>query len=178
MLAYSNQIRAVSSIALSFQSRKKINVSVSNDTLERDKIFLKPKKYQTFAEGNFKFISLWTIFKYQTSKIDTLKLLQDLDKEDIKEIMKEKEKILLYQSTIENDYTFMKSKVQTPDNVLHLFKTNQISSLYLYWYFVNNPKPAGRLNNRTIERISLFLEYFPKVKEYLEQWQPSAASAP
>jgi len=167
MIVYSTQIRIVSSLALSFQKNQQINVSVSNLTLERDKIFLKPVKYQQQIESNFKFISLWVIFKYNTSKIDTLKHLQELDKEDIKDIMLSKQKIALYQNTLKDDQTFMLSKMITPSNVFSLYKKNKISCLYVFWFFRNCNEKLSRLQQRLLDRIRFFVSYFPKIEEYL-----------
>ncbi len=167
MIAYSTQIRTVTSLALSFQKNKQINVSVSNSTLDRDKIFLKPTKYQQQIESNFKFISLWVIFKYNTSKIDTLRHLQELEPEDIKDIMKQKQKIALYQNTLRDDQTFMQSKIQTPVNVFTMYKKDQISCLFVFWYLKDFDGTLTRLQQRQLDRIRFFVSYFPKIEEYL-----------
>ncbi len=167
MIAYSTQIRTVTSLALSFQKNQQINVSVSNSTLDRDKIFLKPMKYQQQIESNFKFISLWVIFKYNTSKIDTLKHLQDLEKEDIKDFMMHKQKIALYQNTLKDDKTFVQSKIQTPATVFAMYKKDQISCLYVFWYFRYYTGDLTRLQQRQLDRIRFFVSYFPKIEEYL-----------
>ncbi len=168
MVPYSTQIRTVTSLALSFQKNQKINVSVSNSTLERDKIFLKPGKFQLQTESNFKFISLWSIFKYQTSKIDTLKHLQELENEDVKSIMKIKEKLSLYQNTLINDRIFTQSLVLKPENVFKLFQQNKVSLLYVYWFFKDYGENLPRLQQRQLDRIRFFLSYFPTIEDYLD----------
>jgi hypothetical protein len=167
MIAYSKQIRIVTNLSLSFQKNEKINVSVSNNTLERDKIFLKPYKYQQYTDSDFKFIVLWIIFKYNISKIGTLKHLQELEIDDIKEIMKEKQKILLYKNTLKNDMKIIKSKITNSINVINLYKKKEISCLYVFWYFENNNYELTRLQQRQLDRIRFFISYFPKIEEYL-----------
>jgi len=177
MIAYSTQIRTVTSLALSFQKNEKINVSVSNTTLDRDKIFLKPTKYQQQIESNFKFISLWVIFKYNTSKIDTLKYLQDLTGNDIKDIMKEKQKLVLYQNTLDQDIIYSKSKILTSTTVFDMYKKNKVSFLFVFWYFKNTnsdkKKSLSRLQQRQLDRIRFLLSYFPPIEGYINSYLSS-----
>lgn len=167
MIQFSQQHRIVNNISLSFKNNTKSHAKISEKTLSRDIIFLKPSKYETYTESNFKFITLWTVFKNNTGKIDTLKLMNAYNSDDIKYLMKEKEKILLYKNTFQADSDLMKAKVQSPAIVLKLYNKGNISALYTYWYFQQN-EPLGRIQTKQVERVNLFMSFFPGIQEYLD----------
>ena len=166
MLVWSQQHSIISSLSLSFENLKKIHPKRSGATMERDKIFLNPSKYESYILSDFKFIVLWTVYKHSSNKIDTLKLMQGYTKEDIKEILKEKENIVLYENTFKKDQIVSNTKIMTPNNTINLNKKGEISELYLYWYFKNH-EPKGRIQTRTVQRNNFLLEYFPKIQSYL-----------
>lgn len=166
MILWSQQHHIISSISLSFENLKKIHPKTSGSALERDKIFLNPNKFELYTVGNFKFIVLWTVFKHSSNRIDTFKLLQGFTKEDLKEILKQKENISLYENTFNKDKITASTKIVTPRNVIQMSKQDIVSPLYLYWYFQQH-KPEGRIQTRNVERNDFFVQYFPKIKDYL-----------
>lgn len=168
MLQFSQQHRIINDISLSFQKNEKIHTKISEKILERDIQFLKPKKYESYTEPNFKFIILWTVFKNLSSKIDTLKIVNSYDKEQIKEIMKEKEKIILYKNTFKQDKITMSTKLISKDLVFEMYNKNQISVLYVYWYFYHNTEELSRIQKKLIQKINFFMSFFPSICKELE----------
>ncbi len=168
MIVWSKQHRIINDVSLSFQKTEKVHTKISHTIQQRDKQFLGSQKYQDQTDANFKFITLWSVFKNNTSKIDTLKLLSSYDKDDIKEIMKVKKKITLFQNTIQEDRSFMESKTQDKDSVFAFYKSDNISILYVFWYFQKNKDfNLSRIQKRQIQRINFLLEFFPSIKSYL-----------
>lgn len=155
-------------MSLSFQKNQKIHTKISDKILTRDVQFLNPKKYESYTEGNFKFITLWTVFKNNTGKIDTLKLINSYMKEDLDDIMLEKNKILLYKNTFSNDEKFMQTKIVDKDFILKSYQKGDISCLYVWWYFHNHNHEQTRIQKRQIDRINFFMTFFGKIQEYLE----------
>ncbi len=173
MLVYSEQHRIVNNTALSFKKNEKTFAKISGASLERDQYFLKARKFETLPEADFKFMVLWSVFKGNTNKIDTLKLLQSYDKEDLKIINKERENIVLYKNTFKNDIGFTNEKIKTPQNILNMYQKNEISYLYVYYYFnkvVDQEIKFSRIQQRKIDRIKFFLSYFEPIKNYLENY--------
>ena len=167
MIVWSQQHSIISSVSLSFEKLEKIHPKKSGSIMERDKTFLNPKKYESFILSDFKFLVLYTVFKRSTNKIDTMKLLQNYTKEDIKKILKEKEKMILYENTFQNDLDNLRDKILTLKNIIKMFSENLISPLYVYWYF-KQYTPEGRIQKRTVERVNFYMSYFPKIKEYID----------
>ena len=167
MIVWSQQHSIISNICLSFEKMEKICSKKTTKIMERDKVFLNPKKYESFILSDFKFIVLYTVFKNTSNKIDTLKILQQYTKDDIREILVEKEKILYFSNTLENDFIFVKDKILTSKNIIKMFKKNLISPLYVYWYFLRC-ESEGRIIKKSVERVKFFMSYFPKVCEYIE----------
>lgn len=166
MLTFSAQHRIVNDIALSFQKNTKIHTKISETVLNRDLQFLNPKKYQSYTEANFKFIVLWTVFKNNTNKIDTLKTINQYTKDDIKQIMKEKERILFYEQTIQSDTEIMNTIIKTADNVFKMYKHEAISLMYVFKYFLNQ-ESSGRIQKRQVQRINFFMSFFPKLEQII-----------
>ena len=166
MLLWSQQQRIVNDLAISFQNLKNTHTKILNSVIDKDKTFLNPKKYETSTKSNFKFMVLWTIFKMSTPKTETLKLIASYEKEDTKRVTEAKEKIMLYQNTFKNDQIFMSSKIATPKGVLGMYKKDQISVLYVFWYF-RTDVALSRIQEREVKRINFFMEYFPSIREYL-----------
>jgi len=169
MLQFSYQHRIVSDLSLSFQKNIKVHTKISEKIQTRDRVFLKPKKYETYTEMNFKFIVLLTVFKHKCSKINTLKIINSYDKEDIKEIMKHKEKIVLYKNTLDKDETFMLSKIKSKENILNFYNKDEISLLYIFKYFSKNTQELSRIEKKTIQNINLFISFFPKIEQELKE---------
>ena len=167
MLRFSQQHKIINDLSLSFQQNKKIHTKISEKILTRDVQFLNPKKYETYTEGNFKFLSLWTVFRNNTGKIDTLRLVNSYDSDEIKDIMKEKQKIILYKNTIRDDFTFMKSKTKSTKIVLNLYQTGKISCLYVYWFFKQIKTDLSRIQTKQIQKIDFFMSFFPSIQNEL-----------
>ncbi len=167
MLQYSKQHKIINDISLSFSKLEKVHTKISDKILIRDKQFYNTKKYQNFTESNFKFLVLWTVFKNNTNKIDALKLLSSYTQEDLKFVQKQKEKIIVYNNTIEKDFIFMKPKNKNYKTVLDFYKKQDISLLYVYNYFNKNVLPLSRIETKKIERINFFMEFFPSIQKEL-----------
>ncbi len=167
MLLWSQQQRIVNDLAISFQNLKKTHTKITHSVIDKDKVFLNPKKFETQTTTNFKFMVLWTIFKRSSPKVETLKTLANYEKEEIKELMREKEKIQLYQNTFDEDRVTMSSKMATSVSVLGMYKKGLISVLYVWWYFNKSPDNLSRLQQRTVDRVNFFMEYFPSIQLYL-----------
>ena len=168
MIVWSQQHRIISSLSLSFSKLEKIHAKTSNAILDRDKMFLRESKYQLYTEADFKFIVMWTVFTSNTSKIDTLKKLQQYSENDIKEINYYKEKLVLYKDTIEKDFAIVATKICSPKVVLDMYIKREISILYVYWYFNQKEYNLTRIKKRTVQRINFFMSYFPTIQDYLE----------
>ena len=169
MLQFSYQHRIVSDLSLTFQKNTKVHTKISEKTQLRDRVFLKPTKYEAYTEMNFKFIVLWTVFKNKSSKIDTLKIINSYDKDQIKEIMKRKEDIVLYKNTLNKDEIFMSVKCKSKENVLNFYNKDEISLLYVFKYFSKNTQELTRIEKKTIENINLFMSFFPKIEQELKE---------
>lgn len=172
MLTFSAQHRIINDLALSFQKNEKIHTKISDTILNRDLQFLNPKKYQGYTESNFKFIVLWTVFRNNTNKIDTLKLVNSYDKDQIREIMKEKENILYYEKTIQRDIEAMNPVTKNTENVFNMYKKGKISLMFLYRYFnkdfANLFANLSRIQKRQLTRVNFFMSFFPKIEEILK----------
>jgi hypothetical protein len=172
MLRWSIQHKIVSDFSLSFSQHEKLYTAVSQKILERDKMFLKPKKYESYSEADFKFIVLYTLLHFCTNKIDTLKILNKLQPEELEQIRKFKEKIIMFQNTLEQDLSVSRTKINTPSSVYKMYKQGTYSLLYFYVYYKQlDLQNAGRLQRRAFERVSFFLSYFPKIKQFLDDFK-------
>ncbi len=168
MIVWSKQHRIINDVSLSFQKTEKVHTKISSIIQKRDMQFLGSQKYQNQTDANFKFITLWSVFKNNTSKIDTLKLLASYDKDDIKEIMEIKKKMMLFQNTFDEDERFMETKLPNKDTILGFYKSGDISILYVYWFFQQNiDNNLTRMQKRQVRRIDFLLEFFPSIKSYL-----------
>lgn len=183
MLVWSQQHRIVSSLSYSFLKNKMTFLKTSESILERDKIFLSPSKFETYTESDFKFLVLWICFTKNTNKINTLKILQNLSKEDLQNIKKEKYKIINYKFTLEEDLSVLNTYMFKIDKYCNtsfnisllqeLFFKNKISVLCVYKYLKGEvklnetPKTLTRIQKKFIERIDFFMSFFEKIKEDL-----------
>ena len=165
MIPYSQQHQVISTIAISFMNKQQIFTRSSNQTIDKDRMFYNPSKYETMVLVDFKFLVLWTVFKNHSTKIGTLQLLKGYDKKDINEIQQIKTSILTYKNTLQNDLDYCRSKIVTPKNILTMLQKEEISILGAYWYL--SRFDLSRLQKRKLEQIEIFLEFFPVVKDYI-----------
>lgn len=168
MITYSQQHKIISDLSLSFSKIKKTFTKPSEKILNRDKQFFNYKKYETFTLLNFKFLVLWTVFKNNSSKIDTMKIINNYTDDDIKNIQKEREKIILYKNTLNKDKKFMLTKAKTTDVIFSMYIQNNISLLYMYHFNKNNKTKLSRIQTKQLNRIIFFISFFPKIEEYLK----------
>ena len=168
MIVWSKQHKIISDTALSFKKLERVHTKVSGSILNRDMMFLKESKNITKTEADFKFLVLWTVFANNSSKIDTMKLLQSYDKDAIKEINKDKELVVLYKNTFMKDQEAVEGLILTPKNVLGLYTKKKISLLFVYWFFEHQDFDLSRIQKRTTQRIQFFMKYFPVVQDYLD----------
>ncbi len=165
MITYSAQHRIVNDLALSFQQSKKIHTKISKRVLDTDLQFLNPKKYSNQTNLNFKFIVLWTIFKNNSNKIDTFKLINSYDKDQLKSIIIAKERILFYKTTLVNDTLVMNRLTKSPKVVFEMYRSNKLSILYVYKFFKETDYRLTRIQKRQVDRINFFMSFFPKIEE-------------
>ena len=175
MITWKSQHRIVSDLSVSFRDLREIHLPESNLSKhqETDKMFLSPKKYETQTLSNFKFIVLWTVFMFNSPKIDTLKHLQSYSDKDIKDIQKNRNTIIGYKNILRYDIKYIvKTKNQrpiTPWVVYELYRHKRLSFFFTYWYFRNNDYDLGRIKNREIQKLNLFIGYFEPIRTYLDE---------
>jgi len=167
MILWSQQHKIISSIVLSFEKQEKTFAKTSGDILKRDKMFLNPSKYEIYPVADFKFVALWTVYKHSSSRIDTMKLMNNFTKDELKEILSEKQKFLLYENTIKQDDTVAKTKVLIPNTVIKLTKKGELSPLFMYKFF-QDIEPQGRIQTRNVQRNNFLMSYFPTIQTYLK----------
>ena len=139
----------------------------SNQTIDKDRMFYNPSKYETMVLVDFKFLVLWTVFSNHSTKIGTLGLLKNYQKEDINEIQQKKTSILMYKNTINEDLDYVRSKIANAKNIIGMLQKEDISILGAYWY-LSRLSGLSRLQKRKLQQIEIFLGFFPVIKEYLD----------
>ena len=146
-------------------NNKIINAPVTDKLLKKAKVFLKEHKYLTTPLVDFKFIVLMVVYEHQQGTLSTLQTLQNLSQEDLKRIDRVKESFIMYQNTIA-------ACIQDKETKSDKIPTNKDHPFYWYWYYWHqNKKPNTRLNRRKLQNITLLLEYFPRIKDYLRSIQ-------
>jgi hypothetical protein len=105
---------------------------------------------------------------YNTGKVATLKKLNEYTQEDLKRIEKVMESILLYKNTLKKDFEIAETKINTPDVVYKMYKQNQYSILYFYYYFSRYDGELSRIKQREVNKVKFFMEHFPEIKEYID----------
>lgn len=168
MLLWTEQHKIISTVCLSFKNYKKTFAKTSHKTLEHDKIFLNPTKYETTPKSDFTFIVLWLVYKKNLSKVKLMETLQTLTREEKIEILHCKTQILTYQKTLQEDKLYLEKIIQTNNNVYKSFIQNKISFLGFWWYF-RNKEITSKIQKRTFNRVDTLLDFFPKIKEYINE---------
>ena len=95
-----------------------------------------------------------------------LKLLQQYTPEDLKNITKQKTKLIYYNNTIQEDINVMKLLLLSPDIVLKLYNQGVISFLGAWWYLQDH-NPEGRIQTKLVNKLNYFMSYFTTVQDDL-----------
>lgn len=166
MILWSQQIKEIGNVFYSFQKGERLDVPISNETQEKNKIFLNPSKYESMTIGNFKILLLYQIYnKAPTSLIKFLNILNSLTPLEIKESNKFKSEIMSYDFILKRDLDKLKALNITPydaflGKLIHIFTLN-------YYYKKNSSEVNGRLMKIEIKRLNVLMSYF-KLKEFDE----------
>jgi len=158
MLVWSEQWKLVNDISLSFQKKEKVFIKV-NKSMERDKLFLNPNKYSAFSKNDFKFFVLWTCFTYNTNSIGTFKKLNSYNKENINYINQQKDKMVYYCNSLEDDKKLMSLCLLDYNIIKQFYNQDKISIAGLWWFLKNN-KPKTRTQIKLFNNTKLFMSYF------------------
>jgi len=157
MINWSTQNKLITDTFHSFQKGKKIHLPLSNN-LEREKMFLRPEKFETMTLSNFKILLYYILYNEQlSSKIEFLKRLNSLTKEDIQKSGKLRSDILSYSFIIDKDFKIL----ETLDiSAYEAFKRSLIHPFSLAKYYENDNNIIGRIMNKDINSAKVLISYF------------------
>jgi hypothetical protein len=128
-----------------------------------------PSKFESWTNADFKFIVLWTLLNKRFSSVSTvLKHLSETPQKELRKHLYHKEDLLVYQNVFKKDQETVKGLILNIDLVIQLYKKGKISFLFAYHYLHNKPI-EGRIKQSLFKRLKMFVSYFPKIKEYLEE---------
>ena len=175
MIVYSQQIKIIKSVFYSFKNHKITNLSTTNSELQKYQSIYKYQKFETLTENNFKILIIYLIFKKRFSSLrSVLTYLSETDLKEHKQIINNFSDLLIgYESNFEKE----EKKVSVFDKkiniVISLYKKNEISFIYLYYFmykiYKNQNQIQGRIQQRLWNDLKILLCYFKKIKLYLEQ---------
>lgn len=157
MILWSQQYRIITNVFNSFHSNEKKNDEnpFSHKDLERGKLFLRPEKFQDYILANFKILVIYNMFKRMpSSKINFLKDLNSLKKEDIIEFRKFKSDVLSFNYIIDKDIKTLETLELSPYNA---YKEGYINVLTL-GYLGDNTK--GIIAKKEIEKARMLVKFF------------------
>lgn len=164
MLTWTQQFNTITKIFHSFSSGKKIvNIRISDQELERSQYILRPSKYESFTKGNFIIVVLHTMFYNKLpSKIELLKLLNELNKDDVNKTFHLKSDIQSYWYLMNQDAGVMKELSISP---YEAYKLKKISAFSVAEYYSNNPdKIRGRIMKKEVTDTQVLVQHF-NIKE-------------
>jgi hypothetical protein len=167
MILFSQQIRIIKSVFVSFKNHKLTHTAISEKELQRYK-FYKYQKFETLPTGDFKLLVLNLIFTKRFSSIQSI--LMYLNNTNMKEL---KNQIPYFILNYKNVFEDEKKKVEIYEKnisiIISLYKQNVVTFLFLYYYIYNNQDQIkGRIQKRLFNDLSLFLEHIDIIKKYLE----------
>ena len=167
MMVFSQMHRHITNIAFSFSHNELIHIK--DNSIERDQFLFKYQRWETTPVMDFKFLLLQLAYKYQANKFDLFKLLNEITKEELQELKLEKQKIILYTKTLQEDIELLKTKVITPALISKLFTNKEISILGFYYYMLHFKvtKKLSRIQERKLKQVQLFFKYLPKIENHI-----------
>lgn len=175
MLRWEQQSNIVTSISESFRINKKVQTSFSKS---QDTFILNNIKFDTFTKSDFTFMCLWLCLKFNYNKVQLFTALQDLSADEIMEIRENKNKVIYFTEQFKKDLTLLNklskdAKTTNLEIVQDMFYRDQISVLGCWWFYNQDDISesrylTGRGLKKFIQRLNLFMDYFPSVKEYLK----------
>jgi hypothetical protein len=160
MIQWSQQLKNITDIFFSFQNGKKTHLPLTQSNLEKDKMFLSPSKFETFTLSNFKILLYYIMYNEKpSSKIDFLKRLNSLDKQDIKNSGKLRSDVLSYAFIINKDSRTLETLDITP---YEAFKKSLIHPFSLANYYEKNTISTitGRIMEKDIKSAKVLKSYF------------------
>lgn len=161
MITWTQQFNSITKIFLSFRNGKKIsNVRINDLELERSQYILRPSKYESFTKGNFIILILYTMFhKKLSSKIELMKVLNELKKEDITKALKLKTDILSYHYLIDQDNIILGNT--NFNNPYDSYKKKEISLFSVAEYYNKYPdKVKGRIMKKDVLDAQVLVQHF------------------
>jgi len=135
MLLFSEQIKIIKKIVLTFKNNKITHTRITEKELNKYKFLLNENKYKSIPIGDFKLLVLITVMEI-TGNLNiskTLKILNSYTKRDIQKILKNKTEILLYKDTLDKDIENKINKINFK-NVIKSYKEKKLSLFYVYYY--------------------------------------------
>ena len=156
-MVYSEQHRIINHIVISFKNKKTTYTKVSFKQLDQDLLFYNPDKYKFYTLEDFTFLVLWTVFKNNTNRIDTLKTLRGYQKEELRDIRIQKDKFTYHEKTKQEDITYLNTKIVTRVNLSKMYQNKDITELG-YYHYMSNLGGLTRIERRTFDRVHLFLD--------------------
>lgn len=159
MILWSQQITEITSIFHSFQAGKRVHVHVSREDQERDKLFLRPEKFESMTLSNFKILVYYHMFNNRnTSKIQLLKELNVYTKDDIKKTGKLRTDVLSYKFIHDKDTRTLETLNITP------YEAYQKSLIHPFtladYYDKHSNLVQGRLMTTDVKYASTLAQYF------------------
>ena len=158
MIAWSQQYRIISNVYNSFHLNeiKRDENPFNMKELERNKIFLRPEKYQDYTLSNFKILVIYTMWRYfPSSKIQFLKILNSFNKQNILEFRKFKQDVISFGYILEKD----KKTLETLSiNIYEAYKRDLINIFTLG--YIGSSEQLGIIGNRELQKAQMLVKFF------------------
>jgi len=167
MMVFSQMHMSIVNVAFSFSHNELTHIK--DNSIERDQYLFKYKRWETMPSMDFKFLLLQLTYKYHANKFDLFKLLNEITPDELQELKLEKQKIILYTKTLQEDIEFLRTKVITPALVSKLFTNKEISILGFYYYMwhFKVAKKLSRIQERKLKQVQLFFKFLPKIENHI-----------
>jgi len=158
MIAWSKQLKDITDIFFSFQKGEIVHIPLTEKNLEKDKMFLSPSKFESFTLNNFKILLYHIMYNEKpSSKIDFLKRLNSVNKEDVKASGKLRSDVLSYNFIINKDKKVMETLTITH---YEAFKQSLIHPFTLAKFYENCKDVRGRIMKKDINNALVLKSYF------------------
>ena len=146
MITYTTQLKILKDYFISFKNNKKTYTKLFDSEIKKYKNLYNYQKFETLSTSDFKFLVLMVLYQNRISSLVSLiKYLNNLSKDDIQSLINTKDLFVGYQYTLKN---------------------NTSSPLTQYRDYLQTP-PKGRIQQKKFDSLSLVLDYFPKIKQYI-----------
>jgi len=173
MIQASQQMNTVFSVCLSFNKKEKTRARLKTGSVEQDKFMYRYNKFESWTKSNYDFLVIWLVYKNYTNRYDTYKLLNNLSKETAQQVQKQLEKVITYEKVFHEDIEHIKSKIITPNNIFRMLQKDEIgpfSAYYYLWAFYREGL-LSRLQQRKLDQLATFVDYFPKIKNFVVTYE-------